>query len=224
MRALYKLGGSLLEDAGFVPRLASFLTQEARRSAEQGTPFEPMIVVGGGRTADLVRGWDQRFQLGDEPAHWLALASLALNERLLEALFINARIVYDEDDLYATWQQALVPILQTETWVHHFELLAEEPDPADILLPHNWNVTSDTIALWLADKLEATEFHLIKSCEPAEGEKFSLESISQADMVDPTFQDMWQQIHAPRSGMESKRIVLWWNNLKTGNISRMSAL
>ncbi|MDC0274171.1 hypothetical protein OAK91_05515, partial [Planctomycetaceae bacterium] len=66
---VYKLGGSLLDlpDLGQrLMRLWSRRPEEERR----------LLIVGGGKFADVVREWDARFGLGDEDAHELAVMSL----------------------------------------------------------------------------------------------------------------------------------------------------
>ena len=75
---VYKVGGSLLS----LPDLASRICAVR----EQCSDSRPLLVVGGGKAADLVRDWDRNHQLGQERSHWLALESMKLNEAFLQEL------------------------------------------------------------------------------------------------------------------------------------------
>ena len=67
---IYKVGGSLLELPDLPRRLQDVVRPDVC----------PLFVIGGGRTADLVREWDRLHQLGEERSHGLALKAMQLNE------------------------------------------------------------------------------------------------------------------------------------------------
>ena len=83
---VYKVGGSLLGLPDLPRRLRRVLSTVDDR--------KPLLMVGGGPTADVVREWDRLHGLGDERAHWLALRSLMLNEALLVELMSQTRLVH----------------------------------------------------------------------------------------------------------------------------------
>ena len=72
-----KVGGSLFDSPALGPALRAYLNALAPRPV--------LLVAGGGAVADAVRAFDRTHALGEAPAHWLALASLDVTRRLLEA-------------------------------------------------------------------------------------------------------------------------------------------
>ena len=82
---VYKVGGSLFDLPGLPRRIAAVLSQRPET--------RPLLIAGGGAAADVVRQWDAVHALGEERAHWLALFSMMLGERLLAALLRDSQIV-----------------------------------------------------------------------------------------------------------------------------------
>jgi aspartokinase-like uncharacterized kinase len=113
-------------------------------------------VPGGGPFADAVRRYDDRVGLRDETAHWMAILAmdqfgLALSE-LIPGAVLRHDLVPARDGVVAV----LLP----------FALLRER-DP----LPASWDVTSDSIAAWVAGAAGAERLVLVKavaSTDPAE--------------------------------------------------------
>lgn len=132
---LYKVGGSLFD----LPDLADRL-----RAVFDAGDGMALVIVGGGAAANLVRDWDQRFQLGDERAHRLAMRSLRLNVHLLQSLLPGSQIVSSRNEAHVSVAQGRTPILCAEKFLH-----TEEPD-SSLELPHTWDVTSDSIAVWIS--------------------------------------------------------------------------
>ena len=137
-----KLGGSVLSS----PRLADLLDVLARIGA-------PLIVVpGGGPFADTVRDIQPQIGLSDAAAHKMAI--LAMEQTALALADIEPRLALCCDiaaierahrqGLAALWQPALM------TFQAHD-------------LPTSWDVTSDSLAAWLAIALGAAQLTLIKS-------------------------------------------------------------
>jgi 5-(aminomethyl)-3-furanmethanol phosphate kinase len=62
---------------------------------------------------------------------------------------------------------------------------------ADDTIPQNWDVTSDSIAAWLAQKMDATHLILLKSDKPNES-KLGLKAITEDGLVDFSFQNFVQ--------------------------------
>ena len=147
--AVYKLGGSLLSLPDLVPRLERLFEREAgpRR----------LLVSGGGAAADIVRGWDRLHGLGEERAHWLALESLRLNELLLAELLPGAAVVRSRGEAERAWDAGGLPILCA------CDFLRQEERHAALPLPHTWDVTSDSIAAWVAAVWPADRLVLLKS-------------------------------------------------------------
>jgi aspartokinase-like uncharacterized kinase len=102
------------------------------------TPFSILIAPGGGMFADAVRRADARFGLGDDAAHWMAVLSM------------EQYACYLQDKSSAPGTDSIEELPQGVSILFPYRLLKAE-DP----LPHSWNVTSDTIAAWVAKQIEA---------------------------------------------------------------------
>ena len=115
-----KFGGSLFNHA---PELLEIV-----RSADT----DVLIVPGGGRFADLVRDVQRESGLSEEAAHWMAV--LAMDE-----------YAYYLSDVSGI---ELTPLLVKKKGIRivlPYEILRRRDE-----LPHSWDVTSDTIAAWMA--------------------------------------------------------------------------
>ncbi|MFO1008210.1 MAG: hypothetical protein U0929_19785 [Planctomycetaceae bacterium] len=181
--ATVKLGGSLLDLTDLPSRLDRLRSDWGER---------PLLVVGGGPAADLVRAWDQHHQLGETRSHWLALDSLELTSRLLVQLWPVARIAPIRE-IEACWQLGHVPVILAREW---FEFAEQASIPAP---PQNWDTTTDTIAAWVAATSRSASLWLLKSVEPPN----SLAEAAQLALVDANFTE-WM----PRD------IPLQWVNLR----------
>lgn len=168
---VFKLGGSLLERSN----LAEFIRQTISQRPLCGT----QLVVGGGRTADLVRDWDRTHFLGEETAHWLALDAMRLNEALVSQLMPELRAVRNARQVASAVADRVPALLCADCFVRWGESTGHPP------LPHTWHTTSDSIAAWSAAILGAHELVLLKSVPvPA---NLSLEQAAEAGLVDPVF-------------------------------------
>lgn len=150
---VYKVGGSLfnLPDLGL--RLHTLLAQRCQCA--------PLLIPGGGPTVDLVRNWDRQFGLDDETAHWLAIAGMSFNARLLASLLQRAEVVTDRQQAAECWKRQGIAVLSTEEF-----LRAEEATvAAHERLPCSWDVTADSISAWIAQRWPAEELVLVKSCD-----------------------------------------------------------
>lgn len=146
-----KLGGSLLDWSG-LPGALTWL--------EQQWPEQSLVlVVGGGQIADVVRQWDRLFRLGEERAHWLALESLALNESLAAELWPRLRLARNRAQVEAAHRDGVPALICANCFVRWGE---RQSLPR---LPHTWQVTTDSIAAWVAHLLNARELLLAKSVD-----------------------------------------------------------
>lgn len=140
-----KVGGSLFDLPGLGERL--------RRLVGQLGEARVVFFPGGGAAADLLRAWDKIHHLGEEASHWLALRALALHAQLLRQLLPGARIVSQSQQLSPAPAWHIVDPL---AWAQR-----DEENPGR--LPHTWEVTSDSLALRLAQCWGAAELILLKS-------------------------------------------------------------
>jgi aspartokinase-like uncharacterized kinase len=150
-----KLGGSLLDMPDLRERFRHWLALQP--------PARAIVLVGGGRVADCVRDADHLHRLGEEVSHWLAIRAMNLNARLVAAMFEEARLVTELDEIPTTPPSQAEPtqfvILDPLTCMQSLEA---SPNP----LPHTWEVTSDSIAARVAIEIRATELVLLKSTLP----------------------------------------------------------
>ena len=139
-----KVGGGLLADPGALRAVATLLDSAAgaRRT---------LVVAGGGPFADAVREVDRRLTLGDDAAHWMAVLAMEQYAYALAALIPAARVVETEEEIGRALADGALPVLAPLRW-----LRAADP------LPHTWEVTSDSIAAWVAEALGAGRLVLVK--------------------------------------------------------------
>ena len=170
-----KVGGSLY-GAPALKGVLHALSCEARAACV-------VVVPGGGRFADAVRVAQTREGFSDAEAHLKALQAMDAAGvwlgRCLEARG-SSPTVLDVDALETLSRTAAGPGLPTGLWlVSGFPTLMWEP-----ALPVGWQTTSDTVALWCAQKLLAEELCLYKSAGPGTR---SLEELAQAEYLDRQF-------------------------------------
>ncbi|WP_406658305.1 amino acid kinase [Methanolobus sp. ZRKC2] len=133
-RVVVKLGGSLMEDAAAVVRSLS----ENFGVTKAQDAFSILIVPGGGSFANEVRSASEKYEIGDDAAHWMAI--LAMEQ--------YAYYVLDKTGIGSTDSIEKLPV--GVTMLLPYRMLRETDK-----LPHSWDVTSDTIAAWIARKLDA---------------------------------------------------------------------
>ena len=142
--AVVKLGGSLLHDpAAHAVALGAV--------ADAASAYRLAIVPGGGPFADAVRTLDRSMSLGNDVAHWLAIRAMDMHAELIAARLPHAALVESADAAAAMVAVGRTPVLLLSRWMQAF-------DP----LPHSWDVTSDSIAAWVAGALAAPRLVLLK--------------------------------------------------------------
>jgi aspartokinase-like uncharacterized kinase len=164
---LCKLGGSLLQNVDLPIRLA------ALTDAHPSTHFA--VLTGGGPAADLVRDWSEHFSLDDIASHELAIVAMDFNTQLLCRLFPAwSFATCREEWAHAVNANSNPTLLSPTAFLEAEETLAGEE------LPRSWDVTSDSLAAWLAGRLGCDELWLLKSCPAPSAD-------DPGDAVDPLF-------------------------------------
>jgi aspartokinase-like uncharacterized kinase len=170
-----KVGGSLLGWHMLPARLAAFLV-----SRHNAFPTErPILIAGGGAAAELVRVIDRAHGLGDATAHDLALRALDLTAAVLAELLPRSMLAEGIEALFSAWMSEQIPIVVPRALLDHFERTGVAP------LPRSWDVTSDTIAAWIASNMGAVSLVLLKSASLPPGA--SPEDAARLELVDPIF-------------------------------------
>lgn len=146
MDAIIKIGGSLAQSPA-LPQLMDTASQLAQR-------HRLVVLPGGGPFADLVRGQCRWNDLSDRAAHWMAIAAMDQFGYLLADLCENSQTVRDFSSAAQTARAGRLPVL-----LPYGSMLAADP------LPNSWDVTSDSIAAWLAGAMQAMRLVLLKSVD-----------------------------------------------------------
>ncbi len=173
-RTVVKVGGSLFDLPDLASRLSSFLAGLAEP--------EITLIPGGGATTDLIRVFDQRFHLGEERAHWLALHALTLNAHVLASLLPEAVVVDNKEDLQMCWTEGKLPILDA------YSLLRQLEAASTPTVPHLWEAASDSVAAFLAKTVSAKRLILLKSIDfPPD---INWHEAGRRGLVDPLFAEI----------------------------------
>lgn len=127
----------------------------------RSSPRPLLIIPGGGKYADAVREAD----LDDEISHWKAIEAMDTYGRFIASFGL--------------------PVIDTLAVPDHTSILLpsscmRQYDP----LPHSWDVTSDTIAAWVAATLQG-ELLLLKSVDG-----ISINGVIKAEITSPMETDV----------------------------------
>ncbi len=168
-----KLGGSLVSSG----RLLQCLNHIEHNYAE------PVVVVpGGGQLADVVRQLQQDLGFDDTTAHAMAILAMQQLALMIQGLKPNFNLAYSVNDIRLFLQQSKVVI---------WSPVLAELNAANISA--SWSVTSDSLAAWLAQQLQADELILVKSALINTND--SLEQLTEQGIVDPCFSTFCQDAH-----------------------------
>jgi len=139
-----KVGGGLLAHPDHFEATLATIGDAARGR-------QLLIVPGGGPFADAVRRVNGQLALSDDAAHWMAVLGMDQYAQVLAERLARGLIVRDRDAVAAALEGDRLPVLAPFQWMH-----AVDP------LPHSWDVTSDSIAAWVAGEVGARRLVLVK--------------------------------------------------------------
>ena len=160
-----KLGGSTSDGADLQTWVAALAAARL-----------PLVVVpGGGPFAELVRTEQKRVGFSDEAAH--AMAILAMDAFGCVIMDGQARMTPARslDELERALDEEKIPV-----WLPSSMTIGA----ADI--PASWDITSDSLAAWLAGRIKAEALLLIKQTEAFSAED-SVADLMARGIVDPAF-------------------------------------
>ncbi|MGR8978514.1 MAG: amino acid kinase family protein [Gammaproteobacteria bacterium] len=141
---IVKLGGSLVKSQS-LGRCLDVVDSKYRNR-------EVAIVPGGGAFADQVRIAQKEWRFDDDTAHRMALLAMQQMALLFRGLKPHFVIASASESV-----RSLTDLGKTVIWSPSLT----ELDNAGIR--SNWDVTSDSLAAWLANELSAEELILVKS-------------------------------------------------------------
>ena len=145
VETLVKVGGALLASRDALDTAARALDSAAARGAGV------VVLPGGGPFADSVRRVDAALGSGPDAAHWMAILAMDQYAHLFASRTTRARIVEHPAEVTGALAHGRLPVVAPYRW-----LRARDP------LPHSWDVTSDSVAAWMAGELGAKRLILVK--------------------------------------------------------------
>jgi 5-(aminomethyl)-3-furanmethanol phosphate kinase len=167
-----KIGGSLADAPGRLREVLQVIAEAAAAS--------PIVVVpGGGPFADTARAAQASHGFDDATAHVMAMLAMVQYGLMIAALAGPVLLAVSGADQVA---QALA-----ERSAHGLVWL---PQPARDAteLTRSWDLTSDSLALWLAARLGAGRLVLVKCCpQPATED---LNHLAEAGILDAAFPEL----------------------------------
>lgn len=164
---IIKLGGSLTRHAS--------LPEWLRMVAEFGGG-RVTVVPGGAHFADAVRHAQSQWRFDDVAAHNMAALAMAQTALMLHALEPRLEMVRHDAEIRRALRAG-----RPALWLP-FGLLRSTPDELT-----SWDVTSDSLALWLARRLNVERLIVVKSC--AVDSSHSLTDLCVAGVLDGRFAD-----------------------------------
>ena len=143
MVEVIKVGGSLSEDSASLTTLCQELGALAKS-------YRMLVVPGGGKFADVVREFYHNFVLSDTVVHKMAILSMDQFGLFLSSITPNSQTTYVLEEARRFSSAGILPIILPSR-------LMFQKDP----LEHSWNVTSDSIAAYIAGLLLAKKLILV---------------------------------------------------------------
>jgi len=171
---IVKFGGSLYS----TPELTHWLTTLRRHSQHQNI----IIVPGGGPFADQVRKAQSTHGFDDHHAHHMAILAMAQFGILLSGLLPESQPFSSPSETTTLNHPLMV-------WLPDKQLLEK------IDLAQSWDITSDSLALWLAQKCSANKLSLIKTNPPQH--TTSINKLHEMGFLDNAFSTLASQQSIP---------------------------
>jgi len=144
------------------------LAQRLQALREQQAAGPVLLLPGGGKLVDVLRRWHRRHGWDEATAHWAAVQALDVNAWLLHRMLPGSRLLQQPEQFFPWHQQALAEagakrwaVCAPWGWLRRGDWGRPLPE-----LPASWEVTSDSLAAWVAGKLEAWRLVLLKSAPP----------------------------------------------------------
>lgn len=137
-----KVGGSLAHSSSLEQWLGAIASGRGRT----------VVVPGGGPFAEQVRTTQQQAGFDDTVAHRMALLAMEQYGLMLCGLRPGLVPAGSLASIRSALHAEEIPVWMPSTMVS-----------SDLSIPQTWDVTSDSLAAWLATRLDATELAMIKS-------------------------------------------------------------
>ncbi len=177
-----KLGGSLLSSGSLKEWLSIIVEHGAGKV---------VIVPGGGIFADQVRDAQQKLEFDDKAAHQMALLAMEQYAHLLQSYAPDLSLSDSIEEI-----EKAISLNQVPVWLP-FKMINPCQD-----VSINWNLTSDSLAIWLADKLNVEHTMLVKSVSASNTDYGNAKArqLSESEMVDKDFPEF----------VKKSESAIWW--------------
>ena len=168
IKQVVKIGGSLFPD---------YAIDLAKKLKNTGS----CIVLGGGEFANLVRKYDSEQHFSDEANHWTAIDCMDILAKLVNDKVESTKLAYSIEEANKISDEGFTPIFVVSKFLR-------DEDPFEC----SWDVTSDSIAAYIAHLLNAnllivTNVNGIYTQEPKEPGSTFISKIDATTML--TFQE-----------------------------------
>lgn len=165
MTVIIKLGGSLAD---------SSLLKEWLDCIETSRQNKTVIVPGGGMFAEQVRKSQKQWHFSDEVAHSMALLAMQQMALLFQGINRRLQIAGTAEAIQHIFRRQQAVIWSPDiAWLEQAEV------------PASWEVTSDSLAAWMATKMNADRLVLVKSAKiPEPG---TIPQLTDMGLVDKAF-------------------------------------
>jgi aspartokinase-like uncharacterized kinase len=163
-----KLGGSVVRR----PELGAWL------DAIAASPEPVVVVPGGGALADEVRACQAQLGFGDANAHRMALLAMDQLAWAVAGMRPGFAVGATEAELGEALARGSVAV-----WAP-YALIANRSD-----IEETWRLTSDSLALWLAERIQAERCYLIKSVARSHA-RLGARQLAREGVVDQAFPAM----------------------------------
>jgi dihydroneopterin aldolase len=134
-----------------------------------------VVVPGGGPFAETVRVAQPKMGFDDRAAHEMALLAMEQYGCALASLGAGWRLAASAAAIRDVLREGGVPVWSPTLMLH---------DANDV--PWSWDVTSDSLAAWLAGRIGANRVLLVKQLEPPPGRLRAADLVANG-IIDPAF-------------------------------------
>lgn len=179
---IIKIGGSLLR-ANTLKKTLAIISQCKHRKI--------IIVPGGSIFAEHIRTTQQKWKFNNKAAHKMALLAMEQYAHLMQSYAPQLQPTNTFNGIKRTIQEQKIPL-----WLPS-KMINQAND-----IPCNWQITSDSLALWLAKRIHAKHTILIKSLEKQD---MNARQLAQEGIIDQAFPKI----------MQGTKTDIWWVSPKT---------
>ncbi len=145
---IVKIGGKILENK---ENLESTIAQ-FKHICENDIVQKIIIIPGGGTYANFVRKIDEKISIGDDLSHWMAIFAMNCNGIELSQKYNDIKFFDNLGELKKSNERIAIFL--------PYDFINQRDE-----LPHIWDVTSDSITLYIAHHLGLKDCFLIKDID-----------------------------------------------------------